>query len=111
MSESELERAFVPFERADNRYQLSNENGGGTGLGLALVQRLVELHDGDVTITSTPNEGTTVVVTLPIAGPRRDAEKADDTPALAGADVEQPADTEEPTARRKTARGGRRAAA
>ena len=68
MSESELERVFQPFEQADNRYQLSNETGGGTGLGLALVQRLVAMHNGTVTIQSTPKSGTIVSIELPVAG-------------------------------------------
>ncbi|ROR92003.1 sensor histidine kinase [Nocardioides aurantiacus] len=40
----------------------------GTGLGLALVQSVVEWHDGTVEIESAEGEGTTVVVRLPRAG-------------------------------------------
>ena len=39
----------------------------GTGLGLALVQSVVEWHDGTVEIESAEGEGTTVVVRLPAA--------------------------------------------
>ncbi len=40
---------------------------GGTGLGLALVAGLVDLHHGSVTIDSTEGRGTTVTVTFPPA--------------------------------------------
>jgi signal transduction histidine kinase len=40
----------------------------GTGLGLALARRLVELHGGTIGVTSTPGQGTTFTVTLPVAG-------------------------------------------
>lgn len=38
---------------------------GGFGLGLAIVHSLVTAHGGEVSATSTPGQGTTVVVTLP----------------------------------------------
>lgn len=40
---------------------------GGTGIGLALCQRIVEEHGGTISIESTPEAGTSVVVTLPAA--------------------------------------------
>tara|TARA_B100000513_G_scaffold159079_1_gene76550 strand:- start:497 stop:691 length:195 start_codon:yes stop_codon:yes gene_type:complete len=39
----------------------------GTGLGLALVKSLIDLHGGHITIDSTPGKGTTVRVFLPKA--------------------------------------------
>ena len=39
----------------------------GTGLGLPLSKNLVELQGGLLTISSEPNEGTTVTVHLPVA--------------------------------------------
>ena len=38
----------------------------GSGLGLSLVQALAELHGGTMTVQSTPDEGTTVTVSLPV---------------------------------------------
>ena len=38
---------------------------GGKGLGLAIVKRIVELHDGAVTVTSTLGAGTKVVLSVP----------------------------------------------
>jgi two-component system sensor histidine kinase HydH len=40
--------------------------GGGTGLGLPIVRRIVEAHGGAVTLESEPDEGTTATVRLPI---------------------------------------------
>ncbi len=40
---------------------------GGKGLGLAIVKRIAELHDGAVSVTSVPGEGTTVQLSLPAA--------------------------------------------
>ncbi len=57
-----LERLFQPFTQLDSR--LSRQY-NGTGLGLALVQRLVELHGGRVEVQSVFGEGSTFCVYLP----------------------------------------------
>jgi len=55
-------RLFEPFTQIDStlarRYQ-------GTGLGLAMVRRLAELHGGTVALRSAPGEGSTFTVRLP----------------------------------------------
>jgi PAS domain S-box-containing protein len=58
---SELPNIYEPFFRGTNFGEV-----GGMGLGLSLVKSAVESHDGDITIISTPNIGTTVTVTLPM---------------------------------------------
>ncbi|QPC87188.1 PAS domain-containing sensor histidine kinase [Mesorhizobium sp. NBSH29] len=62
----DLERLGTPFMQVQNEYTRQFE---GTGLGLSLVKGLVALHDGTMMIESAPGEGTTVTISLPIAGP------------------------------------------
>lgn len=61
MSRSALSQLFQPFFRAPETRQLP-----GTGLGLATTRRLVEAHGGSIAVRSTPQQGTTVVVRLPL---------------------------------------------
>jgi len=62
IEESVLPRLFERFYRVD---QARSRNTGGTGLGLAIVKHIVELHQGDIDLESTPGEGTTFKVYLP----------------------------------------------
>jgi PAS domain S-box-containing protein len=64
MSEEEIRIAMQPFARIDTPLVRSRE---GTGLGLPIVQELVQLHGGSVSIRSVPGRGTTVTVRLPLA--------------------------------------------
>ncbi|MEW6279666.1 MAG: HAMP domain-containing sensor histidine kinase [Candidatus Eremiobacterota bacterium] len=54
----DLPRIFDEFWRGQR---------GNTGLGLAIAQRLVRLHQGDIRVASRPGEGTEVTVRLPLA--------------------------------------------
>lgn len=66
MNEAELKKIFNEFEQAERS---STRNYGGTGLGLSITKKLVELHHGEIKITSRPGEGAIVTVFLPyIAG-------------------------------------------
>ncbi len=56
MSEEEIARVFTPFSTAFD---------GGTGLGMAIVRRIVEDHGGAIDVESKPGEGTTVTILLP----------------------------------------------
>jgi len=55
-----FDQVFKMFKRLHGR----DEYGGGTGAGLTIVQKLVELHHGRVWLDSTPGEGSTFYFTL-----------------------------------------------
>jgi signal transduction histidine kinase len=59
---ADLPRLMKPFEQASRGYA---QRGGGTGLGLPLVDALVRLHGGSFHIDSEVGAGTTVTVRLP----------------------------------------------
>ena len=61
---ADLPKLFQEFYRALDPI---NQQVQGTGLGLALVKRIIEAHHGATAIASTPGQGTTVTVTLPAA--------------------------------------------
>ncbi|NPC52137.1 PAS domain S-box protein [Corallococcus sp. AB032C] len=58
----ELPRVFDRFHRVEGAKGRSHE---GSGIGLALVRELVELHGGRVAVESTPGRGSTFTVSLP----------------------------------------------
>jgi two-component system, OmpR family, phosphate regulon sensor histidine kinase PhoR len=63
-----LPRIFERFYRADSaRSRRRSAEDRGSGLGLAIVQALVLAHGGTVTLTSSPEEGSTFRVELPLA--------------------------------------------
>ncbi|MGE3457613.1 MAG: AAA family ATPase [Kofleriaceae bacterium] len=59
-----LDRIFGRFERAVSARQY-----GGLGLGLYIGNQVVEAMGGTIAVRSTPGEGSTFTVTLPLAGP------------------------------------------
>jgi two-component system cell cycle sensor histidine kinase PleC len=58
-----LDKIFTPFSQVDNRY---DRQAGGTGLGLALVRGLAELHGGRAWLESEFGKGAKAFVVLPI---------------------------------------------
>ncbi len=59
----DLKRIGDPFFQAGKTYQRRHE---GTGLGLSIVKSLVGLHGGEMTVQSKIDEGTTILVALPL---------------------------------------------
>jgi two-component system sensor histidine kinase PilS (NtrC family) len=68
MDDTEVAKYFQPFQSAF---------GEGTGLGAAIVYRLVEEHGGRIHLDSVPDKGTSVRIVIPRRQPRR-PETADD---------------------------------
>jgi two-component system cell cycle sensor histidine kinase PleC len=58
-----IDNIFQPFNQVDNRF---DRQSGGTGLGLALVRGLAELHGGRAWLESELGRGCSVFVTLPV---------------------------------------------
>ncbi|MDH4426392.1 MAG: ATP-binding protein [Acidovorax sp.] len=61
----DMERIFVPFERGSAGRRTSE---AGTGLGLTITHLLTELMGGQLTLTSTPGQGSTFTVRLYLPG-------------------------------------------
>jgi signal transduction histidine kinase len=58
-----LDRVLKPFVQIEPSYRRMHE---GTGLGLALVKAMAELHGGSLRLDSTPGMGTTAFVIFPV---------------------------------------------
>lgn len=76
--ESELPHIFERFHRVKGAKGRSFE---GTGIGLALIQELVKLHDGAVAVKSTVGEGTTFTITLPLGAAHLPKDRIGSAPA------------------------------
>jgi light-regulated signal transduction histidine kinase (bacteriophytochrome) len=62
--EKYIGKIFTPFQRLNKKDQYE-----GSGMGLAICQKIVERHRGAITARSSPGEGSTFVVRLPLEQP------------------------------------------
>lgn len=60
IAEDEMERIFESFYRSKSTSYVR-----GHGIGLSLAKKIIDIHRGEVSVTSKPGEGTTITLTLP----------------------------------------------
>jgi signal transduction histidine kinase len=78
---AELPRLFERFHRVEGAKGRSFE---GSGIGLALVQELVRLHGGEISVESTVGAGSTFTVTLPLGSDHLPADRVAQPASHAG---------------------------
>jgi CheY-like chemotaxis protein len=83
LSPEDCSRLFHSFTQADNSI---TRRYGGTGLGLALAQRIAQMMDGEVGVDSVPGEGSTFWLTVSLKKP---SGEHGDLPPDEGADAEK----------------------
>jgi signal transduction histidine kinase len=79
---AEQRRIFEKFYRVPSK---ENKAISGTGLGLALVTHIAEAHGGTVEVDSTPGEGSTFSIRLPLTDATAAVQPPESTPASTGA--------------------------
>lgn len=75
ISPQEIARVFDAFHQADTS---STRQAAGTGLGLTLVKRIVELHAGRINVESEPGLGSTFTLAIPLEPPFSEADGTSD---------------------------------
>jgi signal transduction histidine kinase len=68
ISEKDQQRIFEEFQQGDGSGSRAK---GGTGLGLTITKRIVELHRGRVWVNSSPGQGSTFWIALPVIAERQ----------------------------------------
>lgn len=58
---NEQEKIFEKFYRTDKS---RNKNSGGTGLGMSILKKIIDIHKGIIKITSKENIGTTIILSF-----------------------------------------------
>jgi len=58
MSQEVQDKIFMPFFT-------TKDKANGTGLGMAIIDRIIQEHKGSIDVTSKPNQGTSFIISLP----------------------------------------------
>lgn len=67
ISKDDQKMLFSKFFRVEDTL---NREVGGTGLGLALVKQIIQVHSGQITVESAPSQGCKFVITIPCRQPQ-----------------------------------------
>lgn len=62
MNKEDTENIFIAFKRLHSRAQFE-----GSGIGLAIAKKIVDVHNGQMNVESQPGKGTTFILELPVA--------------------------------------------
>ena len=65
MNEETMRRVFEKFYQGDTSHQTE-----GSGLGLSIVKRIIDLHQGEISYQSAPDKGTLCTVRIPLQHPK-----------------------------------------
>ena len=57
----EQEKIYEKFYRTDKS---RNKNSGGTGLGMSILKKIIDIHKGNIKIESLENIGTTIIISF-----------------------------------------------
>lgn len=66
MNKEVMQRVYEKFYQGD-----TSRTAAGNGLGLTLAKRIVDLHEGEIAVSSKEGKGTSFTVTLPVMGAER----------------------------------------
>jgi signal transduction histidine kinase len=67
--ESDHQKIFEEFQQVDSS---STRAKGGTGMGLAIAKRIVEMHGGRIWLESAPGKGSTFFFSIPVRTERQE---------------------------------------
>ena len=82
ISEADQAKLFAPFTQIDTS---KSRRYGGTGLGLALTHRLIELHGGEISVESQEGKGSNFTFRIPLQQLESDTDATASAPGPVGA--------------------------